>query len=207
MKNKVYALSLVLILLLVQSCSEIVDESNKSVEHNVKAAQKLADYYGVEFEITNPELLTSTSLKEMEEMLQNISDDFKEPIICEWITTTENSITFQKEYDKSLYSRVKTRTEKEEITGMCKSYDFKVTLTWSFSDSEYDFSCSVSKDGISKTVSVDKSNIINGQNEIDISAKIRVIESSGSGYLHIPFEITGTYNKTNKSGSLTIKQS
>jgi hypothetical protein len=184
-----------------QGCTST--EEDAVTEKYVEKAQQLAKSYGVIFEVTDPSTITQKTLDDMEEELRRIKKQFKKPLTLKYVIENNNSITFIKSKNSLMVDPLKTRAEVME--GNHGNYHFKVTVDRSESDEKLEAKCEVTQNGVSLTVVVDSETVNNDSNPMTVEMKIRVVINTG-GYWHIPYEITGEYDKEEKKGSLTIEQ-
>ena len=203
---KLFVIVLTIIPFFVQGCT--TDSEEDTTENYVEKARQLANAYGVVFEVTDPNAITQATLNEMEKELKSLKKQFEKPLKLEYVIDDGNSIVFLESNPSLLVESLKTRAEVME--GSCNNFNIKVTIEWSQKDSKFIAEYEVKRYGVEykATEKSGSCTITDSQDEITIKSKIYIIlgGSSGGGYVDMPFEIDGRYDKREKKGSLTIAQ-
>lgn len=159
--------------------------------------------YGIYIEVADPTLITSKTFEEWENRMIEIKEITKYPLILEVEGVYDDIVCFSVDESK-ISKRVLTRTEGGgSMTGKWESYNFNLSLNLSSNV----LSCNVSNDGKVRKVVVDSSDVKydSDKNTYTFEMKVRVIEEGG-GFYHIPFTLTGAYDKEKGTGQFDIKQ-
>lgn len=162
----------------------------------------LEKMYGVTLEFAADDIVTSSVLEDIESILYNIKEQFKEPIVLLSENADSNSIVFCDENESLSIPLIMTRAENSgNVKNSYNSFNFIVHL------SDNNATCTVSSTQYTIVSSpIDSKKIASGGDTITATIKMRVVVSGGNGYLHIPFTLKATWNKQAGNGTLKIEQ-